>query len=163
MHATALTGADFKAWQSAVTAIDPAERATVVWSPFSNLFLYHQTTDVLEADAKGVRIALGADWAPSGTKQVLGELKVADAFNRESLGGHFSDQQLCDMVTANPGDALATAWGPQIGRLQHGQRGRPGRARAPRPRPLPQPDRGHRAPRAAGAGARRSRSTARRR
>jgi cytosine/adenosine deaminase-related metal-dependent hydrolase len=120
VHATALTGADFKAWQAAVTAIDPAERATVVWSPFSNLFLYHQTTDVLEADAKGVRIALGADWAPSGTKHVLGELKVADAFNRESLGGHFSDEQLCDMVTANPGDALATAWGPQIGRLQQG-------------------------------------------
>jgi cytosine/adenosine deaminase-related metal-dependent hydrolase len=120
VHATALSGADFEAWQSAVTAIDPGERATVVWSPFSNLFLYHQTTDVREADAKGLRIALGADWAPSGTKHVLGELKVADAVNRESLGEHFSDQQLCDMVTANPGDALATAWGPQIGRLQNG-------------------------------------------
>lgn len=118
VHATALSGADFKAWQAAVTAIDPAERATVVWSPFSNLFLYHRTTDVVAADAHGVRLALGADWAPSGTKHVLGELKVADAFNRESLGGHFSDQELCDMVTANPGDALATAWGPQIGRLQ---------------------------------------------
>lgn len=118
VHATALTGADFQSWQAAVTAVDPAETATVVWSPFSNLFLYERTTDVVEADARGLRIALGSDWAPSGTKHVLGELKVADAFNRESLGGHFSDERLCDMVTANPGDALATAWGPQIGRLQ---------------------------------------------
>lgn len=118
VHATALGGSDFKSWQDAVKAIDPTERATVVWSPFSNLWLYHRTTNVLEADARGLRIALGSDWSPSGTKHVLGELKVADALNQNDFGGHFNDRQLCDMVTANPGDALATAWGPQIGRLQ---------------------------------------------
>jgi cytosine/adenosine deaminase-related metal-dependent hydrolase len=120
VHGTALTAADFKRWQDAVNGVDPAEKATLVWSPFSNLWLYHQTTDVVEADAKGLRIALGADWAPSGTKHVLGELKVADAYNTDTLGGHFSDERLCDMVTTNPGDALATAWGAQIGRLQAG-------------------------------------------
>ncbi|MFH8796158.1 hypothetical protein [Streptomyces sp. NPDC017941] len=120
VHATALTAADFTKWQSAVAAINPAEKATVVWSPFSNYWLYHDTTNVVEADKKGLRIALGSDWSPSGTKNVLGELKVADAVNRHELGGRFSDRELCDMVTANPGDALATAWGPHVGRLQRG-------------------------------------------
>lgn len=119
VHATALTTDDFGSWQQAVTKIGANERGTVVWSPFSNLWLYQKTTDVLEADARGLRIALGADWSPSGTKHVLGELKVADSYNSHTLHGHFTDRQLCDMVTANPGDALATAWGPQIGRLQH--------------------------------------------
>ncbi|MFH8789262.1 amidohydrolase family protein [Streptomyces roseoverticillatus] len=120
VHGTALTAADFTKWHDAVTAINAAEKGTVVWSPFSNYWLYHDTTDVAEADKKGLRIALGSDWSPSGTKHVLGELKVADAVNRHELDGHFSDRDLCDMVTANPGDALATAWGPQVGRLQRG-------------------------------------------
>nr|BFD95621.1 hypothetical protein KitaXyl93_69810 [Kitasatospora sp. Xyl93] len=120
VHATALTAAEFATWQQRVTGIDPAERGTVVWSPFSNLWLYHQTTDVVAATAQGLRIALGSDWSPSGTKHVLGELKVADGINRHELGGHFDDRGLCDMVTANPGDALATAWGPQVGRLAAG-------------------------------------------
>ncbi|MFF5718858.1 hypothetical protein [Streptomyces buecherae] len=120
VHGTALTGADFARWQDAVRAINPAERATLVWSPFSNYWLYHESTDVVAADKKGLRIALGSDWAPSGTKHVLGELKVADAVNQHRLGGRFSDRELCDMVTANPGDALATAWGPQVGRLARG-------------------------------------------
>ena len=55
---------------------------SVVWSPFSNLWLYAGTTDVLAARAAGVRICLGADWSPSGSKNLLGELKVADLWNR---------------------------------------------------------------------------------
>ncbi|WP_371493943.1 amidohydrolase family protein [Kitasatospora sp. NBC_00374] len=120
VHGTALTADDFRQWQDAVAGIDAAEKGTVVWSPFSNYWLYHDTTDVAEADRKGLRIALGSDWSPSGTKHVLGELKVADAVNHHDLGGRFSDRDLCDMVTANPGDALATAWGPQVGRLENG-------------------------------------------
>ena len=120
VHATALEADDFALWQRKVKAVDDKQKATVVWSPFSNLWLYHQTTDVVEADRKGLRIALGSDWSPSGTKHVLGELKVADSLNRASFDSRFSDLELCEMVTANPGDALAVAWGPQIGRLQQG-------------------------------------------
>ncbi|MFD4659755.1 hypothetical protein ACFWP2_29480 [Kitasatospora sp. NPDC058444] len=120
VHGTALTPAEFAAWQQGVTAVNPAERGTVVWSPFSNHWLYHETTDVVAATAQGLRIALGSDWSPSGTKHVLGELKVADGINHHELGDHFDDRGLCDMVTANPGDALATAWGPQVGRLAAG-------------------------------------------
>lgn len=120
VHATALTADDFRQWQDEVHEIDKAADATIVWSPFSNLWLYHQTTDVVHASELGVRIALGSDWSPSGTKNVLGELKVADTLNDRLYDRHFSDADLCDMVTANPGDAMAVAWGPQIGVLRAG-------------------------------------------
>lgn len=120
VHATALADADFDAWQKAVQAIDRTQSATVAWSPFSNLWLYHVTTDVVTAHMRGLRIALGSDWAPSGTKNVLGELKVADLLNTHSFGKHFTDAELCEMVTANPGDALAVAWGQRLGRLEPG-------------------------------------------
>jgi hypothetical protein len=32
----------------------------------------------------------------------------------------FSDEELCRMVTANPGEALGRAWGPRIGRIAAG-------------------------------------------
>ncbi len=120
VHATALKDADFQRWQRAVRGIDTEQRATIAWSPFSNLWLYHLTTDVVAAHKRGIRIALGSDWAPSGTKNILGELKVADLVNKRLLGSAFSDRELCEMVTANPGDALAIAWGPRIGRLEAG-------------------------------------------
>lgn len=120
VHATALERKDFKTWQQAVRALDPQARANVVWSPFSNLWLYDQSTFVDDADAEGVRICLGSDWAPSGTKHVLGELKVADVLNRTNYNGRFSDRELCDMVTANPGDALGVAVGEQLGRIKAG-------------------------------------------
>jgi 5-methylthioadenosine/S-adenosylhomocysteine deaminase len=120
VHATALADADFVHWQHKVHDVDPHADGTIVWSPFSNLWLYHRTTDVLGAAARGIRIALGSDWSPSGTKSVLGELKVADALNTNTFNNHFGDDELCAMVTANPGDALAVAWGPQVGRLQDG-------------------------------------------
>jgi 5-methylthioadenosine/S-adenosylhomocysteine deaminase len=118
VHATALTAADFAAWQKQVADSQPGQQGTVVWSPFSNLFLYHVTTDVKAAHDAGLRIALGSDWAPSGTKHVLGELKVADLVKPD---GAFSDADLCAMVTANAGDALAWAWDrPRVGRLLPG-------------------------------------------
>jgi 5-methylthioadenosine/S-adenosylhomocysteine deaminase len=120
VHATALGAEDFALWRDRVKEIDDRQRGTLVWSPFSNLWLYHRTTDVVEADKKGFRIALGSDWSPSGTKHVLGELKVADSLNQTSFDSRFSDLELCEMVTANPGDALSVAWGPLVGRLKQG-------------------------------------------
>ncbi|HYT25255.1 MAG TPA: amidohydrolase family protein, partial [Actinomycetota bacterium] len=74
----------------------------------------------MAAREAGIRVCLGADWAPSGSKQLLGELKVAHLWNRhpQGLGGAFSDQELCEMVTAHPADALG--WGDRIGRVRAG-------------------------------------------
>jgi cytosine/adenosine deaminase-related metal-dependent hydrolase len=49
----------------------------LVWSPQSNLRLYGRTTDVAAALRRGVPVALGADWLPTGSASLLTELKVA--------------------------------------------------------------------------------------
>jgi cytosine/adenosine deaminase-related metal-dependent hydrolase len=110
IHCTALGDPQFADWTP--------RGGSVVWSPFSNLWLYGSTTDVAAARARGLRLCLGSDWAPSGTKSLLGELKVADLYNRASLEGLFSDLDLCRMVTCNPADALG--WEERIGRLRPG-------------------------------------------
>jgi 5-methylthioadenosine/S-adenosylhomocysteine deaminase len=113
IHATALGTPQFTQWHS--------RGGTVVWSPFSNIWLYGTTTDVVAARAAGMRICLGADWSPSGSKNLLGELKVADLHSRTQLGGAFSPQELCAMATCNPADALG--WQDKLGRLRPGLHG----------------------------------------
>ena len=71
---------------------------------------YRDTTDVATARAEGVRVCLGSDWGPSGSKNLLGELKVADLWNRTHLDSAFSDEDLCRMATAWGGEALGVAW-----------------------------------------------------
>ena len=81
----------------------------VVWSPFSNLWLYDQTTDVMAARTHGVSVCIGSDWGPSGSKNLLGELKVAHTWVRHA-GLDLTPFDLAEMVTSNPGDLLARAW-----------------------------------------------------
>jgi cytosine/adenosine deaminase-related metal-dependent hydrolase len=109
-------------------AVDPASYDTwsnpgaIVWSPFSNLWLYGTTTDVPSALAREISLCIGSDWGPSGTRNVLGELKVASLVS-EAKGWGFSPFDLVKMITANPGDVLAEAWQRQAGRLQPGALG----------------------------------------
>jgi 5-methylthioadenosine/S-adenosylhomocysteine deaminase len=110
IHATALAKGEFERWST--------HAGSVVWSPFSNLWLYRTTTDVVAAHKAGLRICVGSDWGPSGSKNVLGELKVADLWNHEHLARAFSDEELCRMVTSNPADALE--WTQRTGRLKPG-------------------------------------------
>ncbi len=95
------------------------DRGAIAWSPLSNLWLYGTTTDVPAARRAGLTVCLGADWGPSGSKSVLGELKVARVAS-DHLGWDLSDEDIVRMATANPGDVLARAWGRQTGRLRPG-------------------------------------------
>ena len=113
IHCTALEKSNYTEWAP--------HGGSVIWSPFSNLWLYRDTTDVVAARDAGVRVCLGADWSPSGSKNLLGELKVADLWNRERLSGAFSERELCSMATCNPADALG--WSGRIGRLKKGLQG----------------------------------------
>jgi 5-methylthioadenosine/S-adenosylhomocysteine deaminase len=113
IHCTALTADNYAEWAP--------KGGTIVWSPFSNVWLYRDTTKVVEARDAGMRICLGSDWSPSGSKNLLGELKVADLWNRVRLGNAFTKQELCEMVTCNPADALG--WGDRLGRLKAGLHG----------------------------------------
>ena len=92
VHANAVDPAVYSHWKSP---------GAIAWSPFSNLWLYGQTTDVPAARAQGISVCLGSDWAPSGTKQVLGELKSA-RLTADHLGWSLSDQDLVMMGGVRP-------------------------------------------------------------
>ena len=82
-----------------------ADGTALIWSPRSNITLYGDTAPVTEADTAGVLIALGTDWTPTGSMNMLRELACADALNRDYLGGYFSDAELWAMATINPATA----------------------------------------------------------
>jgi hypothetical protein len=116
IHSTALGADQFKQWNGS------AKPGSIVWSPFSNLWLYGKTTDIRAAHANRMRICLGADWSPSGSKSLLGELKVADLYvKQQGLTRTFTARAICAMATCNPADALG--WGSELGRLRTGCHG----------------------------------------
>jgi len=110
VHANALDPARLRRWAG--------RGGAVVWSPQSNLWLYGQTTDVAAAKEAGLRICVGPDWSISGSKNLLGELKVVDLWNRQRLGRLFTDREICEMATSVPADALGLA--DRIGRVREG-------------------------------------------
>ncbi len=110
VHGVGLTDSQFKEMA--------AVGAKLVWSPLSNFILYGQTANVLAARRAGVSISLAPDWAPSGSKSSLGELKVADLVNKHQLAGAFSDRELVEMVTTNP--AAAMGWQGKLGQIAVG-------------------------------------------
>ena len=70
IHCCAVDQQDWDHW--------PIETAGgIVWSPLSNVVLYADTTLVPHARARNIVVCLGSDWGPSGTKNLLGEMKVA--------------------------------------------------------------------------------------
>lgn len=111
IHCTGLREEDFD--------VLAANGGSLVWSPLSNLLLYRKTTDVRRAKAAGVRIALGSDWSPSGSKNLLAELKVAMAYS-EVNGGVFTARELVEMVTRNPARMLK--WESALGSIAAGRR-----------------------------------------
>jgi len=115
IHCNAVADSDWQRWQQ-------SDAGAVVWSPFSNLWLYGKTTNIPAAQERDISICLGSDWGPSGTKHVLGELKVAKIVSQKQ-NFNFTDQDLVAMVTTNPGDVLARCWSRQVGRLVQGSFG----------------------------------------
>ncbi len=111
IHAAALNAADF--------ATLAARGGSMIWSPFSNLLLYGGTANIAAAKDAGVPIALGPDWAPSGSRNLLGELKMARLWS-EINGGIFSAQELVAMVTREPAKMLE--WFAAVGSLEAGKR-----------------------------------------
>jgi 5-methylthioadenosine/S-adenosylhomocysteine deaminase len=115
--------------------------AKLVWSPLSNLLLYGKTAAVYDAIAAGVIVSLGTDWTPSGSPNLLTELKVADRALRDAtiLGSRRHlvagltegngqdhgaaeralDQLLVEMVTINP--ARSVRWDEHVGSIEAGK------------------------------------------
>jgi hypothetical protein len=92
--------------------------ASVIWSPRSNIGLYGNTTPVTEYAYAHVPIALGTDWLPSGSMNMLRELSCADSVNQKYFAATFSDAELWSMATT--GAAAAAGFGQEIGALTVG-------------------------------------------
>ncbi|HEV8279621.1 MAG TPA: amidohydrolase family protein, partial [Streptosporangiaceae bacterium] len=110
IHATALTRDDL--------AVVAEHGGSIVWSPFSNLILYGGTTDVASATQLGVKVALGSDWSPTASKNLLNELKVAQILSNDRQLG-LTDQQLVEMVTISPAQILG--WQSLLGSIEPGK------------------------------------------
>jgi cytosine/adenosine deaminase-related metal-dependent hydrolase len=136
IHGTALLPADFAAMRAAgsprANRTGDGLGAKLVWSPLSNLLLYGHTTNVYQALAAGVTVSLGTDWSPSGSGNLLEELKIADiALHNRSLLGRFRrlvprlhsekalDRELVAMVTRNP--AVTLRWTRYVGSVAPGK------------------------------------------
>jgi len=110
IHATGLTAADL--------AIVAQHGGSVVWSPFSNLILYGATTDIASAVRLGITVALGSDWSPTASKNLLNELKVAQILSDDKQLG-LTAQQLVEMVTVSPAQILG--WQGSLGSIEPGK------------------------------------------
>ena len=140
VHGAGLEPEDFAEMAQAPAAradgVGDGRGAKLVWSPLSNLLLYGKTVAVYDAVAAGVLVSLGTDWTPSGSPNLLTELKVADRALRDeavlgdrrhlvpALDGHGAaeralDQLLVEMVTINP--AMAVRWDDQVGSIEAGK------------------------------------------
>ena len=79
----------------------------LIWSLYSNLLLYGETLDVLEAKKAGITMSLGSDWLPTGTRGFLEEIKLAAAYvdndpYNKGLKKYFNDEELYLMLSENP-------------------------------------------------------------
>ena len=111
IHSVGLTAPDYAAMAKDGTAL--------IWSPRSNVTLYGDTANVAEAKRLGVQIALGTDWIPTGSMNLLRELRCADSLNKTYYASALTDHDLWMMVTSNA--AAATATDDVIGSLVVGK------------------------------------------
>jgi 5-methylthioadenosine/S-adenosylhomocysteine deaminase len=72
------------------------------------------------ARAAGVTIGLGSDWSPTGSKNLLGELKVASLYSQLELNGLFSARDLVAMATRDAARILK--WDGLLGTIAPGAR-----------------------------------------
>jgi 5-methylthioadenosine/S-adenosylhomocysteine deaminase len=87
----------------------------LIWSPRSNIELYGVTTDVRSAKDAGVKIALALDWSPSGSDDMIEELKYAATWNASQTPSVFTDAELVAMATTIPAQLAGAE--TQIGTL----------------------------------------------
>ncbi len=111
IHCNALTEADFHVMAS--------KGASMVWSPLSNFLLYGGTAKADAAKKEGVRMGIGSDWSPSGSKNLLGELKVAKLTSAQ-LGGFLADREIIALATRNA--AAILRWDQSVGSIEKQKR-----------------------------------------
>jgi cytosine/adenosine deaminase-related metal-dependent hydrolase len=111
IHCAGLAEADFSTLQD--------NGGSMVWSPLSNYLLYGDTAAIETAVSRGVTIGIGSDWSPTGSKNLLGELKAARLVS-DAKEGIVSNEEILAMATINAAKILK--WDAVIGSLEAGKR-----------------------------------------
>jgi hypothetical protein len=93
VHGLGLRAEDYAAMAAAGTGL--------VWSPRSNVSLYGETARIALAVRQGVSIALGSDWLPTGSMNLLRELSCAAELDDQLFDDALDDEALWSMVTLN--------------------------------------------------------------
>lgn len=112
IHSAGLLPADFE--------VLAEHGGSMIWSPLSNLLLYGGTARVDAARAAGVTIGLGSDWSPTGSKNLLGELKVAWLCVQHLFNDAFSARDVVAMATRDAARILK--WDKALGTIEAGKR-----------------------------------------
>lgn len=108
IHAAGLLPEDFDVLAS--------HGGSMIWSPFSNLLLYGSTARIDAARKAGVTMGLGSDWSPTGSKNLLGEMKVAWLHSQHALNGQFSARDIVAMATHEAARILK--WDKVVGTIE---------------------------------------------
>jgi|GEM_PF-2306374 len=85
----------------ACTGLQPDAEDTykIVWSPRSNIDLYGQTTNIPLALNRGITVALGPDWTPSGSLSQLQEMRCARYVSERYWNKLLDDRTLVRLTT----------------------------------------------------------------
>lgn len=97
-----------------------ATRTRFVWSPSSNLILYGQTAPIERMLELGLTVGLGPDWTPSGSDDLLAEMRFALAWAEAEAIEAVTPEVLVRMASTDGADVVGLE--TQIGRLAPGFR-----------------------------------------
>ncbi len=112
IHALALTPAELE--EAAMVG------AYAVWSPSSNMVLYGRTADIGRMIELGMTVGLGPDWTPSGSDEMLAEMRFAQDYATTAGITTLSTERIWQMATSD--GARVVGLDPYIGRLAAGLR-----------------------------------------
>ncbi|KAH6662388.1 metal dependent amidohydrolase [Plectosphaerella plurivora] len=111
IHALGLSEADFD--------LVAERKATIVWSPRSNVFLYGKTLDVKYLLDAGITVALGTDWLPSGSATMSREAICGFSATKISYGTTLDTKTIWEMMTINA--ATVAGFEKHVGSFQKGK------------------------------------------
>ncbi len=96
-------------------------KSWMVWSPLSNSLLYGETIDPAVLTKQKSLFGLGCDWTPSGSRNLLMELKVAWLCAQQvtTAADRLSFKDLAEAVTSRA--ATAAEWHDHVGTIEVGK------------------------------------------
>ncbi|BBM89578.1 amidohydrolase [Spirochaetota bacterium] len=95
------------------------KKASMVWCPNSNLFMFDKTANIKSFLEKNVNVSLGTDSPMSGSLHLLDEMKIASSVYKDFYNEAIPAQLIFKMVTQNP--ATAFKLNRLIGKIEPGK------------------------------------------